>query len=956
MVAMGAAPSSRSFVGRGRELERLDGALSAAAVGRGSAVLIAGEAGIGKTRVVSEVAARARAIGATVLVGRCVDLVGATLPYLPFAEALRPLSDPPWAERPTATEGEQEAQLRLFEDVLAALERGAAEGPLVLVLEDLHWADASTLELVAFLEHAVAEIGVVVIGTYRSDEPRPHHKLSADEEVIELGPLTLDELGTLLETAAGEELPAELTSAIHARSEGNPFFAQELLSATARGDARLPHLVRDALLRRVARLDATARTVLRIAAAAGHDAAYGLLSAAAGLPKAHLQKALRAAVEEDVLIADRATSSFRFRHALLAEAVYATLLPGEREDVHARLATALAAEPALGGTRSAAAELAHHWTVAGRWPEALAASVAAARDAEEVSGLAEALGHLEHVLDLWERVPDAPVRAGLSLDAVLARAAELSDLTGNAPRAAQLVRRAIEAIADADVTRAGLLYERLGSYLLVQGQREAGIAAFRRAADLVPGRPPSPERVRVLAALGNALIFDRRYAESLHVCEEAIAAADAVGDERPALRARTVAGYDLCYLGHVDAGIERLLDARRRIEAHGTARELTHVHLQLCDVLIATGRMRDAARVGLEGIDVARRLGLERSHGIGLAINAATAFVAIGDWDRAEEVLARATRLGGAFWPHHVEMLRAELELARGELEHARRHLDAAAPGATRPFAAAKYAGLAAELALWEGRVDDAARAVDDGIELASPDEQPRLYALALRTEAERAQFAADRRDRAAADTARARAAKLLDAARLAATAAARVSPEATAWRRVAEAEHARMDHSRPEAWREAAEAFDALDRPYVSAYCRWREAEAHVAAGAARSIATAPARAAHEVTRRLRARLLQRQLELLAQRARMYLVEPEQSERAEALSLLASGLGLTAREAEVLELVARGYTNREIAESLYISVKTASVHVTHILRKLGISSRVEAAAAAHRVVRPTVR
>jgi DNA-binding NarL/FixJ family response regulator len=245
--------------------------------------------------------------------------VGTTLPYLPFAEALRPLSDPTWAQRPTATEGEQEAQLRLFEDVLAALEHGAAEGPLVLVLEDLHWADASTLELVAFLEHAVAEIGVVVIGTYRSDEPRPQHKLSADAEVIELGPLTLDELGTLLEAAAGEELPAELTSAIHARSEGNPFFAQELLAATARGDARLPHLVRDALLRRVARLDATARTVLRIAAAAGHDAAYGLLSAAAGIPKEHLQEVLRAAVEEDVLIADRAASSFRFRHALLAE-------------------------------------------------------------------------------------------------------------------------------------------------------------------------------------------------------------------------------------------------------------------------------------------------------------------------------------------------------------------------------------------------------------------------------------------------------------------------------------------------------------------------------------------------------------------------------------------------------------------------------------------------------------
>jgi DNA-binding CsgD family transcriptional regulator len=328
------------------------------------------------------------------------------------------------------------------------------------------------------------------------------------------------------------------------------------------------------------------------------------------------------------------------------------------------------------------------------------------------------------------------------------------------------------------------------------------------------------------------------------------------------------------------------------------------------------------------------------------------AHVGTGDWDRAEEVLARATRLGGTFWPHHVEMLLAELELARGNLARAGRHLDAAAPrpGASRPFAAAKYAALVAEHALWEGRADDAARAVHEGLDVASPDEQPRLYALALRTEAEREQFAADHRDGAAAAAARSRAAKLLNEARRAAAAAAGVSPEAPAWYRIAAAEHARMDRASPSAWHAAAAAFDTLDRPYASAYCRWREAEAHVAAGAPRSTSAVPARTAHQVARRLRARLLQRELELLAQRARIYLVEPSESERAETLSLLASELGVTAREAEVLELVARGYTNREIADSLYLSVKTASVHVTHILRKLGVSRRVDAAAVAHRV------
>jgi ATP/maltotriose-dependent transcriptional regulator MalT len=955
MVAMEVFSSAKTLVGRGRELARLDDMLDAAAAGRGSTVLISGDAGIGKTRLVSELTARARSRGATVLVGRCVDLVGTALPYLPIAEALRPLADAPgglqaFPSRPPASENEEGAQLRLFEEVLSALEQAAAAGPLVLVLEDLHWADASTLDLAAFLEHAVADMGIVLVGTYRSDEPRPQHKLRADAELIKLGPLSRDELEKLLESEAGERLPTKLTSTIHARSEGNPFFAEELLAAAARGDAQLPHLVRDALLRRVARLDTTARGVLRIAAAAGHDVTFGLLSAAATLDSGRLLETLRAAVGEEILVADREASSFAFRHALLAEAVYATLLPGEREDVHAQLAEALAADPSLAGTRSAAAELAHHWTVAGRWPEALAASVAAARDAEAASGPAEALRHLERVLDLWERVPDAPEVGGVPLDTVLARAAELADLTGNAPRAAQLARAAIDAIGEADATHAGLLHERLGSYLLVQGQREAGLAAFIRAVELVPREPPSPERVQVLSALGHALTFDKRFDESFEVCEEAIAIAESIGDERPALRAHAIAAWDLCYLGRADEAIERLLEARRKIESSGIARELTHAYLLLCDVLIIAARMGDAARVALEGMEVARQLGLERSHGIGLAVKAATAFVETGEWDRAEELLATATRLGGAFWPHRVEMLRAELELARGALQSARGYLEVATPGATRPFAAGPHAKLAAELALWEGRLDDAARALDEGIRLASPHEHPRLYALAVRTEAERALLSAVRRDRTAAEAARTRAAKLLEEARRSASTAAEVSPEAASWLRVAEAEHTRLNRSAPAAWHDAAAAFDELERPYVAAYCRWREAEAHVGAGAPRSTAAAPARAAYEVAQRLRARLLQRQVELLAQRARIYLVEPSESERAETLSLLASELGLTRREAEVLELVARGYTNREIAEALYLSVKTASVHVTNILRKLSVSSRVEAAAAAHRV------
>ena len=408
---------------------------------------------------------------------------------------------------------------------------------------------------------------------------------------------------------------------------------------------------------------------------------------------------------------------------------------------------------------------------------------------------------------------------------------------------------------------------------------------------------------------------------------------------------------DLCYLGRADEAVERILDARRRIEACGTARELTHAYLLLCDVLIVTGRMSDAARAGLEGIAVARRLGLERSHGIGLAVEAATGLVETGDWERAEEVLATATRLGGTFWPHRVEMLRAELELARGELERARRHLDAAAAGATRPFAAAPYARLVAELALWEGRVDDAVRAVDDGIRLASPDEQPRLYALALRAPGgagstrrrpprpqqqspqrghgrrssstrrakRRPRPPPSRRKRSRGPASPKRSSRgWTDPRRRRGTPRPQRSTSSTGPTCRRTAGGVRPRHTSTRAPRGARRLCPRVRRT------RSREACAHGSCKAGSS-SSRNARGSTSWSRRSR-------------------YEPRP------LSLLASELGITAREAEVLELVARGYTNREIGESLYVSAKTASVHVTNILRKLGVSSRREAAAVAQRV------
>ncbi|HWM11804.1 MAG TPA: BTAD domain-containing putative transcriptional regulator [Solirubrobacteraceae bacterium] len=437
------AVAADRFVGRAGELDRLDAALAAAAAGAGTTVLVAGPAGIGKTRLTSELGARARAGEGTVLAGRCIQLVGAGLPYLPLVEALRPLGDSlaglrelprliPGLPGALAAAERSDAKLALFEEVLAVLDR--LGGPVVLVVEDLQWADESTLDLVAFLAHAVRSRRILVAATYRSDEVRPGdplHRLatglaaSGAAAVLALEPLPFEDVRALL-AAWPEPLPADVVAAIAARSEGNPFFARELAAAAARRETELPPGLRDVLLGHVARLDGAARAVLRVLAAAGRDVSYRLLDAVMPLDELGLAGALRQAVELDVVLPDQAAGTFRFRHALFAEAVYATLLPGEREALHQRLARALTDEPHLAASGAAAAEAAQHWAAAGRPVEALGASLQAAREAEAVSGLTEALKHVERVLSLWDQVPEAEELSGVALPSVLAWAGELA--------------------------------------------------------------------------------------------------------------------------------------------------------------------------------------------------------------------------------------------------------------------------------------------------------------------------------------------------------------------------------------------------------------------------------------------------------------------------------------------------------------------------------------------------
>ncbi|HET6814196.1 MAG TPA: AAA family ATPase, partial [Actinomycetota bacterium] len=448
---MTATLTSPTFVGRTEELARLAAAADRAAAGTPTAVLIGGEAGVGKTRLVGELVTSARQAGATVLVGGCVELGGEGVPFGPLIEALRPflrdLDEPELAQLVPGRTRVELARLlpeldpggrpgtgpagsglgaggfglgsdqgRLFELLLVLLERLGAERPAVLVVEDLHWADRSTRDLLAFLHRNLRHGRLLLVMTYRSDELHRRHPLrpflaeldrGRRVERLELDRFGRDEVAAQLAGIQGAPAPAQLTERIHARSDGNAFFVEELAATAAAGaDGELPPSLRDTLLARIELLPEPTQQVLRILSVAAAAVPDPLLAEVAGLPEAELLAGLREAVSAHVLLVDAGDGAYGFRHALVKEAVYAELLPGERTRLHARFATALAGRTAVGDP-GLAAELAWHWYAAHDLERALPAAVEAGLAAERSYAFAEAQRHFERALELWEQVPAA---------------------------------------------------------------------------------------------------------------------------------------------------------------------------------------------------------------------------------------------------------------------------------------------------------------------------------------------------------------------------------------------------------------------------------------------------------------------------------------------------------------------------------------------------------------------
>ncbi len=973
------------LVGRAEHLGALDAALGRVRAGGPSTLLVGGEAGIGKSRLVSEFAAGASQAGARVLVGACLDLGTDGLLFAPFAAVLRELVRdlgaggvaallPTHATRefarllPEFGEADTDvdpavARARLFEQMLTLLERLAEAGPVVLIIEDAHWADRSTRDLMAFLIGSQQVLdGVLIVVSYRSDElhrTHPLRPLLADlgrlswverMELPRLGRLQADELAAHI---IGREPEPRLADEVYERAEGNPLFVEELLCCDGGLITELPESLRDLLLAAAQRLPEETQELLRAASAGGQRSGHALLAAVTGLADDDLARGLRPAVAANVLRADE--DGYAFRHALIREAIYDDLLPGERTRLHTRFAEVLGSDAGLVAPGRGLIEQAHHWYYAHDTAWALVSAWQAAAAAGHALAYAEQLTLMARVLELWDKVPDAAQRIGASHLLVLEQAAAAAQTADEPERGIAFASAALKEVDPAaEPVRAALLLETRAT--LSKHSRQDRTADMQAALELVPVGVDDAARARVLVSVAKNHA-EPHGPEGRAAAEEALALARGVGDAAIQVSASCELACIESHSGDNAAALAILADARSLARRAGALRPLLHVHINESHVLEGLAEHERAAQVARAGIASARDYGLARSTGTFLAINVAEPLVSLGRWDEATGVIEHALALSPPQLNRFaLRILAGHIALRRGSLADAR-PLAAAAKTALartgyRGHREGQYylplAQLEAELHLAEGKLAEARDVVAATVDSHDVLRDSR-YAWPLLTVGARicvTAAAAAARDRAAAD----RAADLLGQLRM-------LAGKMDAWGPVQRAglltfaAEAGTEPAGPAGdgqvlanWDAAAAAWDRAAQPYELAVAMLRAAEAAMAAGD-RGGAARRLRHSADLADQLGARPLAEEIGMLARSARLTL-RPGRDDGSSG----APRLGLTAREFEVLRLVAAGRSNPEIAAELFISAKTASVHVSNILAKLGVGGRGEAAAAAHRL------
>ncbi|SHL15878.1 regulatory protein, luxR family [Streptomyces yunnanensis] len=1022
-------PISPVFVGRAAELAELGDALARAAASREpQALLIGGEAGVGKTRLVEEFCETARARGAQVALGGCIEIGSEGLPFAPFSSILHTLNAHLRDELAAAVHGQEEelarilpelgetaresrdketGRARLFELTARLLERLAAHRTLVILIEDLHWADRSTRELLAYLLRALHDAHILLVVTYRSDDIHRRHPLRPflaeidrmrTVRRIELDRFNRDEVRSQIAGIRGSEPAEDTVDRVFKRSEGNAFFVEELARSLADGCVYgLSDPLRDLLLVRVEALPEDAQRVVRIAAEGGSTVEHELLAAVCRMPEDDLIEALRAAVGSNTLLPTQDGTGYRFRHALVREAVVDDLLPGERTRLNRRYAQALETDPSLVRSEVCATRLASYWYKAHDAAKALPAVLAASVQARRRHAYAEQLRLLDRALELWDDAPpevrqsvrpadyaEAYPACGCDDDALrfldlLAEIAVAARLSGDSERAFTITKRALRALRTESDPSSGSPHGsgkgdplRMAWFLvqrsrLCQGTgRGDGWEDLGKAQELMRGLPPSSVHATVTAAVASWQMLHEPGPGTFTTAERAVELARLVGDEEAELNSRvTLAGLRVD-AGDVEGGLDEFRTVLDRAVERGYFAVIGRGYVNLPGTLEGVGRSHESVAVTERGVELTTRYGLKNSTSWVLS-NRAESLQSLGRWAEAGRAAADARRFA---MDHRAIALAAsrltDLALDEGDLAAAERELAVAqehyGTHDPQPQHALPMARHALRLAARQGRILDARAilvqaALDAGF-------APGLHRFAWPLLWSATAAESDARGLPAAGPDRpAILARIRDVAKR----LARLSPVWDAYGAAVEAELRRAEgRESPDAWAEAVAAFERLERPHELAWCccRWAESLLHGTERATvgldgrtpREAAVLLLGQAHTAAVEMGARPLIGELELLAQRARIPL--PGQSAPGAVRTAPGSpppaapaeSLGLTPRERDVLRLVADGRSNRQIADALFISPKTASVHVSNILAKLGVSGRGEAGAVAHRL------
>jgi DNA-binding CsgD family transcriptional regulator/tetratricopeptide (TPR) repeat protein len=695
-----------------------------------------------------------------------------------------------------------------------------------------------------------------------------------------------------------------------------------------------------------------------IAAVAGSKVDHRLLSAVSDLDDDALHASVAEAVERGVLVVD--DGRFAFRHALQRDAIADAMLPTDRARLHGRLAVELTANPELSvaGPAHTDVELAAHWWEAGEWKHARDTSITAAHTMAALLALPEASAHYDRALAANDRVADTDRLDDAAYLDLVEAAADAAYFGASTEHSCELWQLALDLVdAEAEPERAAVFQARLARNTFLLGGTERAFHLFRSAAEMIPADPPSVELARVLALQARCLLLMARFHDAADLAQEAIAVArgaDARAEEGHALDT-----YGMCLglFGDLDGGIAAVRDALTIAEELGIPDNLNLGYTHLSLLLLIAGRLEAAAGVALDGAAMGEALGGIRLNGA--AVNSAQALISLG---RTDEALALLQDLGDLVGNCKISppLLRLAIAVRRGDHDLAAElapQLETLTEGLVEIDFRGVFQAIVAELALNEGRPEDAQRSIDTALAMAAGSENPyqvELSALALRTIADGIDDARVRTKRPDVDKAR-----LLATERLGAVdefverpdSDVMSLPAVVAWRATARAEHSRLYEPDAELWADAAVLWDELSQPYESAYCRWREADALLHGRGGRPRATQCLQEARRLATQMGAGSLVVRIERLAQRARLTLTDTDPDDGTQPLSeRVAEDLDITPREVEVLDQLARGRTDRQIADQLFISRKTASVHVSNILGKLGVSSRGEAAAVAHRL------